>query len=121
MHIKHITFRVRDLEKTIAFYAEMTGLTVARRFRAEPAELAFLTNGAGETELEFLHIPSGQTFEGKGMFICFEADNLDEMHALAVEKGYNPSPIQVPGDGTRYFYMYDPDGVSVHLRTFPKA
>ncbi|NLG23716.1 MAG: VOC family protein [Clostridiales bacterium] len=119
MHIRHVTFRVRDLERSIRFYQEIAQLRVARRFRAEPAELAFLTHGEGETEIELLHIPGGQAFEGKGMFICFETDQLDRMHELAVKKGLNPSPIQVPGDGTRYFYVYDPDGVSVQLRCFP--
>ncbi len=120
MHIKHITFRVRDLERSIWFYEIMTGLAVSRRFQSGPAELAFLTNGDGETEIELLHIPQSQTFEGQGMFICFETDKLDEMRRLAHEHGLNPSEIQAPGDQTRYFYVYDPDGVSVQLRSFPR-
>ena len=65
-------------------------------------------------------MPQGQKFEGKGMFICFETDKLDEMHKLAIDKGLNPSPIQYPEDKTSYFYVYDPNGVSVQLRHFPK-
>lgn len=120
MKIKHLTFRVKNLEDSILFYEAITELTVARRFKAEPAEIVFLTNGEGETELELLYIPGGQTFEGKGMFICFETDKLDTMHQLAQEKGLNPSPIQNPDDQSHYFYVYDPDGVSVQLRSFPK-
>lgn len=120
MHIKHITLRVKDLDKSIAFYEMLVDLSVARRFTAGPAELAFLTNGEGETELELLHIPEGQTYEGKGMFICFQADRLDDKHKLAADQGWNPSPIQDPGDSTKYFYVYDPDGLSVQLRTFPQ-
>lgn len=120
MKIKHITLRVRDLDKSIEFYETITELVISRRFTSGSAELAFMTNREGETEIELLYIPEGQTFEGKGMFICFETDKLDEKHKLAQDKGLNPSAIQVPGDGTRYFYVYDPDGVSVQLRTFPK-
>lgn len=119
MHIKHMTLRVKNLEQSIKFYETITELAVCRRFKAEPAEIAFMTNGDGETEIELLYIPQGQTFDGKGMFICFETDKLDEMHQLAREKGLNPSPIQDPGDQTRYFYVYDPDGVSIQLRSFP--
>lgn len=118
MKIKHVTLRVKNLEKSIYFYETITQLVIARRFQAGPAELAFMRNGEGETEIELLHIPQSQTFEGKGMFICFETDKLDEMHELAQEKGFSPSAIQDPGDGTRYFYVYDPDGVSVQLRSF---
>lgn len=119
MHIKHVTLRVKNLEQSIRFYELITELTVLRRFKSDSAEIAFMTNGKGETEIELLHIPQGQTFEGKGMFICFETDKLDEMHQLAKDQGLNPSPIQNPGDQTCYFYVYDPDGVSVQLRTFP--
>lgn len=118
MHLQHITFRVKDLDRTIAFYETMTELRVDRRFTAGVAELAFLSNGEGETQLEFIHIPGGQTFDGKGMFLCFATDKLEPMHALAAELDLNPSPIQEPDDGTRYFYVYDPDGVSVQLRSF---
>lgn len=120
MKIKHITLRVKNLEKSIQFYETITELEIARRFQSGPAELAFMSSGEGETEIELLQIPQGQTFEGKGLFICFETDKLAEMHELALDKGYSPSAIQDPGDGTRYFYVYDPDGVSVQLRTFGK-
>jgi len=121
MHMKHVTLMVKNLEKSIEFYEVMTGLTISRRFHAGPGELAFLTNGNGETEIELVCMPQGQKFEGKGMFICFETDKLEEMHKLARDRGLNPSEIQDPGDQTRYFYMYDPDGVSVQLRFFPEG
>jgi lactoylglutathione lyase len=120
MHIKHVTFMVNNMDESIKFYEMMTELTVSRRLKAGPGEIAFLTNGIGETEIEFVCMPQGQKYEGKGMFVCFETDKLDEMHKLAMDKGLNPSAIQDPGDGTRYFYVYDPNGVSVQLRVFPK-
>ncbi|RBP68316.1 methylmalonyl-CoA epimerase [Alkalibaculum bacchi] len=120
MHIKHITLRVKNMEESINFYETITELKISRRFTSGPTELAFLTNGEGETEIELLYMPEGQTFEGKGMFICFETDKLNEMHKMAQDKGLNPSPIQNPGDDTCYFYVYDPNGVSIQLRVFPK-
>jgi lactoylglutathione lyase len=119
MHIQHITFRVRDLEKSVKFYETIPELKVGRRINAGPASIAFMTNGEGETEVELLNIQDGPTFEGRGMFICFATEKLEEQHRLATELGLNPSPIQDPGDQTRYFYVYDPDGVSVQLRSFP--
>lgn len=41
------------------------------------------------------------------------------MHKLVIEKGFNPSNVQDPGDETRYFYVYDPNGGSIQLRMFP--
>lgn len=120
MHIRHVALMVKNIEKSIEFYEAITELTVSRRFKAGPGEVAFLSNGSGETEIELVCMPQGQKFEGKGMFICFETDKLDAMHKFAQDRGLNPSAVQDPGDETRYFYVYDPDGVSVQLRTFPK-
>lgn len=120
MHIKHVALNVNDLEESITFYEMITELSVARRFKSEPGEVAFLRNKSGETEIELIYMPQGSKFQGKGIFICFETDKLDEMHKLAIDKGLNPSSIQEPGDNTRYFYVYDPNGVSIQLRVFPK-
>lgn len=120
MHIKHFTIMVKDFEKSIEFYETMTGLQIARRFKEGEAELAFLTNEEGATEIELVYTKEGQKFEGKGMFICFETDKLEELHDLAMNKGLNPSDIRNPGNDTSYFYVYDPNGVSVQFRVFPK-
>lgn len=120
MHIKHIAINVNDLEESIEFYKTITELNVSRRFKAEPGEVAFLTNIKGETEIELIYMPGASKFEGKGIFICFETDKLEEMHKIALDKEMNPSDIQRPDDGTRYFYVYDPNGVSIQLRVFPK-
>lgn len=60
-----VTLRVRNLEKSIQFYETITELVISRRFQSGPAEIAFMTNGNGETEIELLYIPQGKTFEGK--------------------------------------------------------
>ena len=118
MHIQHVTITVSNLEKSIEFYETMTELTVSRRFKAGTGEIAFLSNGDGETEIELLSRPESQTYEGTGMFICFATDKLEVKHQLALDKGLNPSAIQNPDMHTHYFYVYDPDGVSVQLRVF---
>lgn len=119
MHIKHIALNVNDLEESIEFYQTMTELKVARRFKAGPGEVAFLNNESGATEIELIYMPQANKYEGKGIFICFQTDKLEEMHKLAKDKGYKPSDIQEPGDNTRYFYIYDPNGLSIQLRVFP--
>ncbi len=118
MHLQHIALQIRNLDASIDFYCTVAGLSVARREKAGPGEIAFLTNGDGETQVELIAMPEGRKFEGQGWFLCFASDRLDERHLLVTEMGLKPSLIQVPGDGTRYFYVYDPDGVSVQLRDF---
>ena len=113
MHIKHLAIKVNNIDESIKFYECVTELSVKRREKGDQWEIAFLAHGEGETEIELIYMPQGQKFEGKGWFICFETNKLDEMHQLVTDKGLNPSPVQDPKDGTRYFYVYDPNGVSV--------
>lgn len=116
MHFKQLTLMVRNLEKSIEFYETITELTISRRFKAGPGEIAFLTNGDGETEIELVCMPETQKFEGRGFFICFITEKLDEMHELVKIRGLNPSDIRNPDAENRYFYVYDPDGISVQLK-----
>lgn len=118
MHIQHITLRVSDIEASKNFYQQFTELKIAKEFTHETTKLCFLTNGEGATEVELVCTPGGEVYSGKGMFICFNTDAIDTKHEQAVEMGLNPSPIREPGDGSRYFYVYDPDGVSIQLRSF---
>ena len=116
MFFKQFTIIVRDLEKSIAFYETLTGLALTRRYKEGPAEFAFLVNKEGETEIELVSSPNMEKFQGKGFFLCFITDKLDELRELALSKGLNPSDIRAPNEKTRYFYVYDPDGVSVQLK-----
>lgn len=116
MHIQHITFMVRDVQKSVEFYEAVAGLTAVRRYTEGDAELAFLSNGEGATEIELVQSSAPQKYEGKGWFVCFVTDKLGEMHQKIQQMGLNPSDIRNPNPNTRYFYVYDPDGVSVQLK-----
>ncbi len=114
----HISLRVRDFEKSLNFYTVLAGLTVAKQFSAGGGNIAYLQNAEGETQIEIIALPEGQNFEGKGMFLCFATDDLDAVHTLALQSGFNPSDIRHPEPTARYFYVYDPDGVSVQFREY---
>lgn len=118
MQLHHLALRVRDLEKSLIFYQTLTQLTVAERFDANPGECAYLHNAAGETMLELIALPFGDKYSGTGMFLCFASDDIEGAHARAVSAGMNPSDIRAPEPNARYFYVYDPDGVSVQIREY---
>ena len=118
MKFHHISLRVKDFEASLNFYTTLTKLHVAKQFSANGGNVAYLENAAGETEIELIAMSESQTFEGKGMFLCFATDDLEAAHSYAVEAGMNPSPIRNPEPTAKYFYVYDPDGVSVQLREY---
>ena len=118
MKLHHLALRVKNFDASLHFYEVLTGLKVATRFSANGGELAYLHNAAGETEIELIAMPQGDTVQASGMFLCFATDELDAAHARAVENGMNPSDIRQPEPDARYFYVYDPDGISVQLREY---
>jgi len=118
MKFHHISLRVKDFSPSLRFYTELVGLTVMKQFDANGGNVAYLADAEGETEVELIAMPEGQTFEGKGMFLCFAAKELEPLHQKAIDMGYAPSPIRQPEPTAKYFYVYDPDGISVQFREY---
>lgn len=116
MHFRQVTLVTGKLEESIDFYQTVIEMDIHRRVKAGEGEVVFLTNGEGETEVELVSMPNMQKFEGKGFSLCFETEDLDKKHEFIESKGMNPSDIRNPDARSRYFYVYDPNGVSIQIR-----
>ena len=116
MHFLHLTFRVRDVEKSIRFYEEFVGLAIERRFTMGDWEIVFLADQPGATQIELVYMPEGVKVETKGLTVCFQTEDLDGVWEEATRQGLNPSDIRHPDPQSRYFYVYDPDGVSIEFK-----
>lgn len=110
------TIHVGDLEKSLAFYTGIVGLTVDRRFSAGPGtDIAFLGEGAAKVELICVkgHKPEARP---EGISLGFRVENLDDKMAFIKEKGLpvDSGPIQ-PNEHVRFFYVRDPDGLKIQF------
>lgn len=109
------TIQVKDMEESLGFYQEVTGLTLERRFSAGPSDIAFL--GDGETKVELIHDGSEKWKSQKaGISIGFEVQSVDEMVAFVKERGIEiqSGPFQ-PNPHVKFFYVLDPNGVSIQF------
>lgn len=110
------TIMVRDLEKSVKFYADIVGLPIDRRFPAGPStEICFL--GAGETRVELICDRSCKDpGRDDSVSLGFEVESLEEKLKFIREKGLqvHSGPFQ-PNPHVKFFFVKDPDGVRVQF------
>ncbi len=87
-----------------------------KRFPHGDWEVVFLADKEGATQIELVYAPNSVYVETKGMTVCFQTEDLDGILKKAQENGLNPSDVRNPDPETRYFYVYDPDGISIEFK-----
>ena len=78
MKLAHTMIRVRDLDRSIAFYSEFLGLAETRRKDLGDAVLVFLGDEAGNYFIELTFNKDGRDYEIGSQFghLAFFADDL---------------------------------------------
>jgi catechol 2,3-dioxygenase-like lactoylglutathione lyase family enzyme len=131
----HIGLTVTDLDASTAFYRDVVGMELERRYPVTDDEWfkTLTENPAAVVEAVMLYLGSirlqlvryhaggapggtGHAAVG-GLHMCFEVDDVDAVHAsIAADGRYHVGPIvRREPYGGRSFYVHDPDGVPVEL------
>jgi lactoylglutathione lyase len=107
---------VKNMDESIWFYHEILGLPVNKRFGGiNRPEIAFL--GEGETQIELVcHNEEQNSVIESNLSIGFEVDSVDDLIADLQKKAIpiHDGPYQ-PSSNLKFFYILDPEGVSVQL------
>jgi len=118
----HAMIRVLDEARSLAFYEQAFGLTVAERLDFDSFTLLYLSNPETPFELE-LTVNKGRTQpydlgDGYGHLAVSVADVAAE-HARLAEAGLSPRKIvDFAPAGTviaRFFFIADPDGYQIEV------
>ncbi|MEY3306018.1 MAG: hypothetical protein RLZZ413_56 [Pseudomonadota bacterium] len=118
----HAMVRVLDEARSLAFYRQAFGLTVAERLDFDSFTLIYLSNPETPFELE-LTVNKGRTQpydlgDGYGHLAVSVADVAAE-HARLTEAGLSPRKIvDFAPAGTviaRFFFIADPDGYQIEV------
>lgn len=115
MKFNWVTFKVSDLDKSMAFYTEVLNLEIAAKFGNEERQIVMLGK-ADETKVELIFEPTAKVENpGKGVSIGFEIDDLDGLVSKLKESGKDVIGPRTPNPHIRYFFVKDPDGYSIQL------
>ncbi len=118
----HTMIRVRDLDRSVRFYADAFAMKESHRLEFPDFALVYLRGDESEAEIELTlnrdrEAPYGHG-DGYG-HVAFTVEDLDEawkrMNSLALQ----PAPIkEFRDDGTllaRFFFVTDPDGYKIEV------
>jgi len=115
----HTRMRVNDIERTVKFYEQALGLSVARRHTSpRGAHLVFLATPNSEEEIELCQLPNSPSVQVQAdlMHLAFEVDDLAGFAAALEKKGFKLSdgPTQT-GSGSSIAFIDAPEGYEVEL------
>ena len=114
--------RVRDLERSIAFYTKILNMQVTGRQKIKEVdgEVVSLRSKKGGPELELNFYEKGSTHDapytvGEGLdHLAFRVGKMDEAIREAEAAGH-PVVLDVRTTKSRWVYIQDPDGIYIEL------
>lgn len=115
MKLSWVTFRVHDLEKSIAFYTQSLGMEIAARFGDETHPIVMLGKD-NAAKVELIGEPGAKVESpGSGVSIGLEAEDLDALVDALKAEGHAVSGPVSPAPHVRFFFVKDPDGYTIQL------
>jgi lactoylglutathione lyase len=112
--IHHVAVRVTDLERSIAFYADLLGFAVATRTTlASGARIAFLSLPRGGCELELIAGPyDHHAGDGLVHHVAFLVSDADDAFARLRDAGVTllDAAPKTLASGRQLFSFRGPDG-----------
>lgn len=121
MKFLHTMVRVKDIEKSLAFYTDVLNMKLDHKKRLEDCWLYFLTDEENTCQIELTYndeTPDGGYELGSGFgHFAFSVDSLDEFTEKINKLGYSYlyPPFDLNGKGSKIAFINDPDGYEIEL------
>lgn len=116
MNFVFATVHVKNLEESVRFYENVIGLKKTKSFPVGAGtEIAFLADGGAEIEL-ICNKNEEIAQRGSNPSLAFATDDLDKALAdIKAQKAEILSEIIQPNPATRFFFIHDPNGVTLQI------
>lgn len=114
MKMVHVTINTGCLEESIKFYENVVGLSIQNDLRQFGGNIVFLAKDEGDTQVELIENPE-KAYKGSGISIGFHVDDVEAKREEIIAKGLNPTPMISPNPHVKFFFVEDPNGVTVQF------
>jgi lactoylglutathione lyase len=114
MKMVHVTIFTGCLEESIKFYEDVVGLNIQNDFRKFGGNIVFLAKDEGDTQVELIDDPQ-KAYKGSGISMGFHVDDVEAKREELIEKGLDVTPIITPNPHVKFFFIEDPNGVTVQF------
>ena len=121
MKFLHTMVRVKDIEKSLAFYTDVLNMKLDHKKRLEDCWLYFLSDEENTCQIELTYndeTPENGYDLGSGFgHFAFSVDSLDEFTQKINKLGYSYlyPPFDLNGKGSKIAFIADPDGYEIEL------
>ena len=121
MKFLHTMVRVKDIEKSLAFYTDVLNMKLEHKKRLEDCWLYFLTDEENTCQIELTYndeTPEGGYELGSGFgHFAFSVESLEEFTDKINKLGYSYlyPPFDLNGKGSKIAFINDPDGYEIEL------
>ncbi len=121
MKFLHTMVRVKDIEKSLAFYTDVLNMKLDHKKRLEDCWLYFLTDEENTCQIELTYndeTPEGGYELGSGFgHFAFSVESLEEFTDKINKLGYSYlyPPFDLNGKGSKIAFINDPDGYEIEL------
>jgi lactoylglutathione lyase len=114
MKMVHVTIFTGCLEESIKFYEDVVGLKIQNDLREFGGNIVFLAKDEGDTQVELIDDPQ-KAYKGSGISMGFHVDDVEAKREEILAKGLNATPIIAPNPHVKFFFVEDPNGVTVQF------
>ena len=114
MSMVHVTIYTAKLEESIKFYEDIVGLKIQTDLRQFGGNIVFLAEKEGDTQVELIDEPE-KAYKGSGISMGFHVEDVDAKREELITKGLEPTPIIAPNPEVKFFFVDDPNGVTVQF------
>ncbi len=127
MRFLHTSITVKDMDRSIAFYTDVLGLTFERRRRIPEnrAEIAFVVDPTSGARIELTRWDDKPSFEAGEQLdhLAFEVADLDAFLTMARSHDVRVAkePFRLAGGSGRLAFILDPNDVWIELIEHPAA